>query len=250
MSRRRSRRMRKLQVETLEKRQMLSRDVVHTMAMVSRMIPPRPELDPAARTLILDPQTATNLNLGTLGRALRSHPAIARLEGPGGLLAFELKTHPGYTATHGLEWMLQPWSTSLGTGGVASPTTPSANNSIQDTSTNSSSDSTASTTLDSPATGGSSSVSTSPTPISVTPQNLFVSVGGYLDFSILPGSFHEGSATYTITPQPLPANMTFNRGSGELTFSPAPGQAGTYQFQVLASDGQASYLEPVLVHVS
>ena len=137
--------MRKLQVETLEKRQMLSRDVVHTMAMVTQMIPPRPELDPAARTLMVDPQTAANLNLDTLGRALRTHPGIARLEGPGGLLAFELKSHPGYTAGHGLEWMLPPWSTSLVSAGVASPTTPSANNSTQNTSTNSSSDLTTST---------------------------------------------------------------------------------------------------------
>ncbi len=30
--------------------------------------------------------------------------------------------------------------------------------------------------------------------------------------------------TFTITPQPLPANMTFNRETGELTFAPGPGQ--------------------------
>ena len=77
-----------------------------------------------------------------------------------------------------------------------------------------------------------------------------MAVGGYLDFSILPGSLTEGSATYTITPQPLPANMTFNRGSGELTFQPAPGQSRNYQFQVVASDGSQSYVEPVHVHVS
>ena len=44
--------------------------------------------------------------------------------------------------------------------------------------------------------------------------------------------------TYTITPQPLPANMTFNLETGQLTFAPAPGHAGTYDFSV-AVDGAA-----------
>ncbi len=46
--------------------------------------------------------------------------------------------------------------------------------------------------------------------------------------------------TYTITPQPLPANMTFNLGTVELVFAPAPGQGGELDFSLSISNGMVS----------
>src|SRR5262249_49015088 len=72
-------------------------------------------------------------------------------------------------------------------------------------------------------------------PVIVAPQSSPVAVGGALDTTIQPGSLGGSSVTYTITPQPLPANMTFNRQTGALSFAPAPGQAGTYPFSITAT---------------
>ncbi len=66
---------------------------------------------------------------------------------------------------------------------------------------------------------------------------LTVAVGGTLDVTIPSAGLGGADLAYVITPQPLPANMTFNRGTGELTFDPAPGQVGTYSFDVAISDG-------------
>jgi len=80
--------------------------------------------------------------------------------------------------------------------------------------------------------------------------SLAVAVGATLEASIVPGGFVGKDVTYTITPQPLPANMTFNLGTGELTFVPGPGQAGAYDFKVVASDGVRSIAQAVRVAVS
>ena len=51
---------------------------------------------------------------------------------------------------------------------------------------------------------------------------LSVAIGGNLDVTLPNLGLGSIGLTYTITPQPLPANMTFNRGTGELVFAPAP----------------------------
>src|SRR5206468_4316883 len=61
-----------------------------------------------------------------------------------------------------------------------------------------------------------------------------VAVGSTLDAVIHPGNLAGPNVVYVIAPQPLPANARFNRGTGELTFVPAPGQAGHYSFTVTA----------------
>ena len=48
-----------------------------------------------------------------------------------------------------------------------------------------------------------------------------IAVGGTLDVTLPNLGLGDSGVTYTI-PQPLPANMTFNRGTGVLTFAPAP----------------------------
>ena len=67
-----------------------------------------------------------------------------------------------------------------------------------------------------------------------------VAIGGTLDVTLPNLGLGGTGVTYTITPQPLPANMTFNRGTGELAFAPAPGQAGTFNFSVAVSNGSRS----------
>jgi hypothetical protein len=65
-------------------------------------------------------------------------------------------------------------------------------------------------------------------------------VGGYFDVTLPNLGVGTTGLTFTITPQPLPANMTFNRQSGELVFAPAPGQAGVSNFSVAVSNGSRS----------
>ncbi len=69
---------------------------------------------------------------------------------------------------------------------------------------------------------------------------LATTIGGTLDVTLPDLGLGGSDLTYTITPQPLPANMTFNRGTGALVFAPAPGQAGTYDFSVAVSGGSRS----------
>jgi hypothetical protein len=75
--------------------------------------------------------------------------------------------------------------------------------------------------------------------------NLSATVGATLDTSLAIAGLSAVNTSYTITPQPLPANMTFNRLSGELVFKPAPGQAGTYSFTITARDGKKVVVRPV-----
>ncbi|MHB1561643.1 MAG: hypothetical protein ACYC61_29695, partial [Isosphaeraceae bacterium] len=57
-----------------------------------------------------------------------------------------------------------------------------------------------------------------------------VAVGSTLDVTLPNLGLGNNGISDTITPQPLPANMTFNRGTGELVFAPAPDEAGTFSY--------------------
>ena len=78
---------------------------------------------------------------------------------------------------------------------------------------------------------------------------LSVAVGGNLDVTLPNLGLGSTGLTFTITPQPLPANMTFNRGTGELVFEPAPGQAGAADFSVAVSgaSGSGTIVLPITV---
>src|SRR5205823_3075916 len=76
-----------------------------------------------------------------------------------------------------------------------------------------------------------------------------LAVGDTLDTSVTPGDFAGPQVTYTITPQPLPDNITFNRQTGELRFAPDPDQVGHYRFTVTASDGTHTAVERVPITV-
>jgi RHS repeat-associated protein len=71
----------------------------------------------------------------------------------------------------------------------------------------------------------------------VTRADTVVAVGSTLDLTVRPGDLSGPQVVYTITPQPLPAGATFDRGTGRFRFAPAPGQVGLYSFAVTASDG-------------
>jgi len=72
-----------------------------------------------------------------------------------------------------------------------------------------------------------------------------VAVGGTLETTIRPGGLAGPGVAYIITPQPLPANATFDRGTGAFRFAPAPGQAGHYEFTVTATKGARTVVERV-----
>jgi RHS repeat-associated protein len=87
-------------------------------------------------------------------------------------------------------------------------------------------------------------------PVKPQPALPSVAVGGVLDLTVPSGGLTGPGLTYTITPQPLPANMTFDRASGELVFSPAPGQQGRYGFSVLVSDGSRTSRQSLVFTVT
>ena len=69
---------------------------------------------------------------------------------------------------------------------------------------------------------------------------LSVAVGGTLDVTLPNLGLGTSNLTYTITPQPLPANMSFNRETGEFVFAPSPSQTGVTDFSVAVSNGSRS----------
>ena len=86
-------------------------------------------------------------------------------------------------------------------------------------------------------------------PAPVVQDPLTATVGGTLDVTLPNLGLGTSGLTFTITPQPLPANMNFNRQTGELIFSPAPGQTGAFDFSVAVSNGSRSgtIVLPVIV---
>ena len=67
-----------------------------------------------------------------------------------------------------------------------------------------------------------------------------VAIGSTLDVTLPNLGLGSTGLADIITPPPLPADLTFNRGTGELVFAPAPGQEGTYNFSVTVSSGSGS----------
>ncbi len=152
-----------------------------------------------ARSLFQHPGRAKAAGLEGLRHALREHAGYADRYGWGATLTHELDTHRRYAAAHHLTTFLATPAPAPSPG-IPAPT--SANQPAR----------------------------SSPAPVAQEP--LTISVGGTLDVNLPNLGLGTSGLTYTITPQPLPANMTFNRGTGEFVFLPAPGQTGTYDFSI------------------
>ena len=185
------------------------------------------DLGAFALTLAQHPRMAADLGLGALSQALRQHEGYAERHGWGASLVSELTAHPRYTAAHHL--MAALTTTPAPPAALVTPPAQTVG-----TTTQSASPSAGSVTPSSPG----SSAPAAPSPVTQDP--LSVAVGGTLDVT-LPGlGLGTSGLTFTITPQPLPANMTFNRETGEFVYSPAPGQAGVTNFAVAVSNGSVS----------
>ena len=172
----------------------------------------RGDLDAFARTLATRPKMAADLGLSALSVDLRQHARFARDHGWGATLVSELTAHPRYAAAHHLFAMIAPQAGSPSPTPASSPTTQSAGSGTisgdDDGSTPTQSD------------------DTSSSPPVVVQDPLSTTVGGTLDVTLPNLGLDSTGLTFIITPQPLPANMTFNRQTGELVFAPDPGQVG------------------------
>ncbi|AGA28668.1 FG-GAP-like repeat-containing protein [Singulisphaera acidiphila] len=230
--------------ESLEPRQMLS----HT-GWKSGVIPisaaqahlhlrddgsARPDLDAFAQQLVSNRQVATRQGLGGLAKALKQHSAYAARNGWGACLAMVLQQHPTYAARHHLTALLTPPATSPASRPGPAVITPTVSTPLATTPIAKNNPSVQTPSVKSPDSTSISPVINPPT-VTATVQN--VNVGSTLDLTIQPGGLFGQNVTYTITPQPLPDHMTFNRQTGELIFSPAPGQGGVSTYTVAASDG-------------
>ena len=197
------------------------------------------DLDGFAMTLVQHPRMAENVGLGVLSQSLRKRAAFTALYGWEASLVSVLTAHPRYAAAHHLMAALTA-PPDPPANPVASPPSPPVATTSQPASragnegVASTSPSQAAVTTASPdGAGGITSASTvsanavGPSPVIQDP--LSVAMGGTLDVTLPNLGLGTTGVTYTITPQPLPANMTFNRQTGELIFVPTPGQAGVTQ---------------------
>ena len=183
------------------------------------------DLNAFARTLAHRPMLAADMGLGVLSQSLRQDSGYAKRHGWGAALVSELTAHPGYAAAHHLTGLTAP---------QAPPTSPAT-----------SPTQTTAATTQSGSQGGGGDDGTSTPPVTTSPvlaspvlnDPLSVAVGGTLDVTLPSLGLGTTGVTFTITPQPLPANMSFNRGTGVLVFAPAPGQEGVLDFSVAISNG-------------
>ena len=254
MNRRPLRKHRIVAFETLESRQLMSRgEDVHPVWATAKHLqimlrdPERVDggMDKVALQLAHHPWAAARLGLGDLSSALRGHTRYASLHGWGESLAMILRTHRHYAAAHHLKHLISITATHAPTPAPTSPAVP-----ISPTSAPVSS---AIPITPAPAPVSPTPAPVTPTPAPISPGNptappvvttldlpLSVAVGGTLDVTLPSLGLGGPDLAYVITPQPLPTNMTFNRGTGELTFTPAPDQAGGYTFDVAITNGSRS----------
>ena len=270
MNRRRRQPSRKLLFEVLEPRQLLSlasdRSLVaaaarhaQTKAEAELSNVARADLDVNvfATQLVHHPLMAERKGLSALAAMMDQHAGYAARHGWGATLDLVLTQHPAYAARHDLTALMaspatsSPGATSSTVTTLATPTAAATDPAFTTTTS-----SPAVTSSVSSASAGGSTVAppittpSSPSPVSVAAQSFSIAVGGVLDVTIQPGNLSGTGVTETITPQPLPANMTFNRETGALAFAAAPGQAGTYRFTITATNGIKTFVEPVNITVT
>ncbi|WP_165234108.1 FG-GAP-like repeat-containing protein [Aquisphaera insulae] len=229
----------KLQIEPLETRQLMSAggkgaQAARLAEILEQAGQSRASLEAFARGLARSPGTASRLGLVGLGSELRRHAGYAHGHGWAASLVRELKQHPRYASAHHLAGLV----TSTNAGAVPipqpDPIGPTSASTIAATPPAAGATTTTTTTIPTqPQPSGSTAQ-----PVPTIPVARSVLVGDTLDVNLAAAAVVSGSA-YIITPQPLPANMTFNRETGELVFSPAPGQDGRYNFNVAVQGGQA-----------
>jgi hypothetical protein len=206
---------------------------------IEALFTPRPDLDAFASQLAHQPKFASSLDLGALGHDLRRHADLASRFGWGAVLADQIVAHPKYAAQHDLTHWLD-----VSASGMTSPVSPPADPTSQTIST---------VVTVSPTNPAPSQPVTPPviSPITEPPISMpeSVATGGTLDVTLPNMGLGNTDLAYTITPQPLPANMSFNRETGELIFSPAPGQQGLSSYSVLVSSavGSGTITVPITV---
>jgi len=244
---------RKLNLEKLDPRMMLSHGDLPNIAALTVAAETRshlranshsgddarPDLDAYAIQLVQNRHLASQLGLGDLAQALTRNAGYARQHGWGATLVTVLSRHPNYTAQHHLTSLLTPPASDPPAGSPSTSTVPAAPALPNDIFTPSPS---------SALTNDEASPANTITQIAADTET--VAVGSSLDITVQPGGLTGAGLAYIITPQPLPANMTFNRGTGELSFSPAPGQAGTYSFSVKVSSGNQTIVQPIDITIT
>ena len=230
-------------VEPLESRQLMSRGGARLAypALHAAALDARPDLDAFAYGLAARPGAAAGMGLGGLARALRHEARYAAAHGWGGALAMELAAHPAYAAAHHLTRLIAAPAATVATVAYAGAT-PSAPAPAAAAAPAGASSQPPTGTASAPAGGGGASK-----PLLFDPA---VAVGQTLDVTVPAGGLSGPNLTYTITPQPLPANVTFNRATGELVFAPDPDQVGSYDFTVRVAAGPLAVTVDVPVAVT
>jgi RHS repeat-associated protein len=229
-------------LETLEQRSLFSVQGRQVLPVFAAPLPPRHDLDALAAEWAYHPGLAARAGLGGLAQMLDSQTSLARVSGWGAVLAYDLETHPRYTAYYHLTSLLTPPVAAT----KAAPPKPKPVASSQPVTPSKP------VTPSQPATPSVTSkpTPTGPTTTVVAAATPTTEVGQALITSVLPGGLAGAGVVYTITPQPLPAGMSFNRQTGKLRFDPAPGEAGTYAFTVTATNGAQTIVEPVRITVA
>jgi len=268
MSRRAPRKPLRIEVEALERRQLLSQGggnarlalaaASESLAARHEPVTPRPDLDAFASALVHHQRSAERQGLGELAKELLRDKGLAAKYGWGSCLVMEIGAHPAYAAHHHLTALVAPAPTApalTAPAGVPAIPQPPTSSTAPPTQGPGAGSQGANAALDTtapapPAPAGPPAVPQPPapsgpvTPSAATPP-LAVRVGTTLDMKVPAPGLSGPDLTFTITPQPLPANMTFDRGTGELVFSPAPDEVGDWKFSVAVSDGKRSLAVPV-----
>jgi Bacterial Ig domain len=204
------------------------------------------DLDLFADTLAHSPRLAARMGLGALGFMLRRSQKPAQRDGWGATLVRELAAHPRYAAAHDLTALIkppaQPKINPIITQPLSTPPSPPIAQPPQPVAQppQQSPPVAQPPQPPQPVAQPPQPVAPASSPPTVTQDPLSVAVGSTLDVTLPNLGISGTDVTFTITPQPLPANMTFNRGTGELVFSPAPDQVGVSSFSVVVSNGTAS----------
>ena len=176
------------------------------------------DADAFARGLARHPRLAGDLGLGGLALALRQHAGYAARHGWGATLTHELDTHPRYAAAHHLTSFAAP-------DPVGRPSLPATLPPSASTAETSAAGRAAVPVAATPVGALAAPITPAPPPADppiVVQDPQTIAIGGTLDVTLPNLGLGDSGVSYTITPQPLPTNMTFNRGTGVLVFAPAP----------------------------
>ncbi len=185
----------------------LDRNLLHEQMLEARL--GGTDLDTFALALAQHPRLAADLGLGALSRSLRQNVAYATQHGWAASLVSELTAHPHYTANHHLGALMVRPVPPVGAitppappvGAITPPAQPIAP---------------ASTNPAAPVGGGgvqpvsptppSSPIPTPTPPGPILQDPVSIAIGETVDVTLPSLGLGSTGLTFTITPQPLPAN--------------------------------------------